>query len=60
MTLDPKKRTQILQSIKKRVLAHHINVGGIDYGAWTERVDATALDSSWITPVTSPVVVVCE
>jgi len=40
MTLDPKKRTQILQSIKKLVLAHHINVGGIDYGAWTERVDS--------------------
>ena len=39
MTLDSKKRTQILQSIKKLVLAHHINVGGIDYGAWTERVD---------------------
>ena len=40
MTLDPKKRTQILQSIKKLVLAHHINVGGINYGAWTERVDS--------------------
>ena len=40
MTLDPKKRTEILHSIKKLVLAHHINVGGIDYGAWTERVDA--------------------
>ena len=39
MTLDSKKRAQILQSIKKLVLAHHINVGGIDYGAWTERVD---------------------
>src|SRR5713101_418144 len=39
MSLDFKTRAQILQSIKKRVLAHHINVGGIDYGAWTERVD---------------------
>ena len=39
MTLDPKTRAQILQSIKKLVLAHHINVGGIDYGAWTARVD---------------------
>ena len=39
MTLDSKKRVQILQSIKKLVLAQHINVGGIDYGAWTERVD---------------------
>jgi hypothetical protein len=26
MTLDPKKRAQILKSIKKLVLAHHINV----------------------------------
>lgn len=25
---------------KKLVLAHHINVGGINYGAWTERVDS--------------------
>ena len=39
MTLDSKTRAQILQSIKKLVLAHHINVGGIDYGAWIERVD---------------------
>ena len=39
MTLDSKTRAQILQSMKKLVLAHHINVGGIDYGAWTERVD---------------------
>ena len=39
MTLDSKKRAQILRSIKKLVLAHHINVGGIDYSAWTERVD---------------------
>jgi carboxyl-terminal processing protease len=39
MTLDSKKRAQILQSITKLVLAQHINVGGIDYGAWTERVD---------------------
>jgi carboxyl-terminal processing protease len=38
--LDSKKRTQILQSIEKRVLAHHINVAGIDYGAWTKRVHA--------------------
>src|ERR1700736_5885783 len=44
MTLDPKKRTQILKSIKKLVLAHHINVGGIDYGAWTKRVDARTLE----------------
>ena len=39
MTLESKTRAQILQSIKKLVLAHHINVGGIDYGVWAERVD---------------------
>jgi carboxyl-terminal processing protease len=39
MTLDSKKRTQILRAIKKLVLAHHINVARIDYGAWTEHVD---------------------
>jgi carboxyl-terminal processing protease len=38
--LDSKQRTQILQAIKKLVLAHHINVAGIDYDAWTEHVDA--------------------
>ena len=40
MTLDFKKRSQILQAIKKLVLSKHINVAGIDYGAWTERVDS--------------------
>jgi carboxyl-terminal processing protease len=40
MALDSKQRVQILQAIKKLVLTHHINVAGIDYGAWTERVDA--------------------
>ena len=39
MTLEPKKRASILKAIKKLVLAHHINVGGIDYGVWTGRVD---------------------
>src|ERR1700733_12108216 len=39
MTLDSKQRTNILRAIKKLVVAHHINVAGIDYGAWTERVD---------------------
>src|ERR1035437_8086044 len=36
MTLDSKERVRILQSIKKLVLAQHINVGGVDYAAWTE------------------------
>ncbi len=39
MTIEPKKRTEILKAIKKLVLAHHINVGGIDYAAWTGRVE---------------------
>lgn len=40
MTIDSKQRAQILQALKKLVLAHHINVAGIDYGAWTERVNS--------------------
>jgi carboxyl-terminal processing protease len=40
MSLGSKQRVQILQAMKKLVLAHHINVAGIDYGIWTERVDA--------------------
>src|ERR1700722_14257753 len=40
MALDSKQRTDILRAIKKLVLAHHINVAGIDYGAWTERLDS--------------------
>ena len=39
MTIEPKKRAEILKAIKKLVLAHHINVGGVDYAAWTGRVD---------------------
>jgi C-terminal processing protease CtpA/Prc len=40
MSLESKQRVQILQAIKKLVLAYHINIAGIDYGVWTERVDA--------------------
>ena len=39
MTLEPKKRAEILKAVKKLVLAHHINVAGIDYGAWAQSVD---------------------
>src|SRR5881296_2069775 len=39
MALDSKTRAQIVRSIKKLVLAHHINVGSVDYAAWTRRVD---------------------
>ncbi len=40
MSLEPRKRAEILKSIKKLVLSHHINIGGIDYAAWANRVDA--------------------
>jgi carboxyl-terminal processing protease len=39
MTSTPKQREQILKSIKKLVLAHHINVFGVDYSAWCQHVD---------------------
>jgi carboxyl-terminal processing protease len=39
MVLEPRKRAEILKAIKKLVPAHHINVGGIDYGVWIKRVD---------------------
>jgi len=40
MTVEPQRRVDILSAIKKRVLANHINIAGIDYAAWGERVDA--------------------
>jgi carboxyl-terminal processing protease len=40
MELDSNQRTRILHAIKKRVLAHHINLAAIDYAAWAARVDA--------------------
>lgn len=33
------ERARILASIKKLVLKHHINVGGVSYDAWTTTVD---------------------
>ena len=39
MALDPEQREQILKSIKKLVLAHHINVAGVDYESWTKCLD---------------------
>ena len=39
MSLTPNERARILQSIKKLVLAHHINVGGIDYSVWANRLN---------------------
>lgn len=40
MPLEPRKRAEILKSIKRLVLSHHINIGGIDYAAWANRFDA--------------------
>jgi C-terminal processing protease CtpA/Prc len=39
MTLESSKRAEILKAIKKLVLANHINVAGIDYAGWVERLD---------------------
>ncbi|HJT71308.1 MAG TPA: S41 family peptidase [Terriglobales bacterium] len=39
MTPDAKQRAEIVKLTKKRVLANHINVAGIDYGAWARHVD---------------------
>jgi carboxyl-terminal processing protease len=33
------QRASVLKSIRKRVLAHHINVAGIDYTEWCSRFD---------------------
>ena len=45
MVSDAKSRANILKSIKKLVLAHHINVAGVDYGVWISRVDARTRSS---------------
>ncbi len=39
ISLSPQARARILASIKKMVLNHHINVGGVSYDAWTALVD---------------------
>ena len=39
ISLGPNERAKILASIKKLVLKHHINVGGVSYDAWTTHVD---------------------
>jgi carboxyl-terminal processing protease len=44
MTLGPTERSRILATIKKRVLAHHINLGKVDYSAWGARVDQRTPD----------------
>jgi C-terminal processing protease CtpA/Prc len=39
ISLGPHERAEILASIKKLVLKHHINVGGVSYDEWTTLVD---------------------
>ncbi len=39
MVLTKKQRTEIVRSLKKVVLAHHINVAGVDYNEWAKGVD---------------------
>jgi carboxyl-terminal processing protease len=39
ISLIPQDRARILARIKKVVLKHHINVGGVSYDAWTKLVD---------------------
>jgi C-terminal processing protease CtpA/Prc len=39
MSPNPQERAKILASIKKAVLKHHINVGGVSYDAWTALAD---------------------
>jgi C-terminal processing protease CtpA/Prc len=38
-SLGPKLRTEILASVKERVLKEHFNVGGVNYNEWAKRFD---------------------
>ena len=39
MSLSERERTGILGAIRKQVLKHHINVGGVNYDAWFKRME---------------------
>jgi carboxyl-terminal processing protease len=39
MALSDRERTDILGAIKKKVLKHHINVGGVSYDAWFKLIE---------------------
>lgn len=39
MSVSRRERTQILDAIRKHVLKHHINVGGVNYEAWFKLVE---------------------
>lgn len=38
-SLSPKQRAEILALVKKCILKHHFNVGGVDYNEWALRFD---------------------
>ena len=38
-SLTPRQRTELLASVKKSILKHHFNVGGVDYNEWARRFD---------------------
>ena len=42
-SLGPKLRTEILASVKERVLKEHFNVGGVNYNEWAKRFDERSL-----------------
>jgi hypothetical protein len=44
MSLNPEMRQRILSNIKKRVLANHINVAGVDYEDWFQSIDKQRTD----------------
>jgi carboxyl-terminal processing protease len=44
ISLSPNERAHILASIKKLVVKHHFNVGGVSYDAWTTLVDQRAAE----------------
>ena len=43
-SLSPKLRTEILASVKERVLKEHFNVGGVNYNEWAKRFDERSPD----------------
>jgi C-terminal processing protease CtpA/Prc len=40
MLLSPKQRSEVLARIKKAILKHHFNAGGVSYEAWAARFDS--------------------
>ncbi len=44
MPLGERERTEILSAIRKQVVKHHFNVGGIDYDAWFKLIEERTPD----------------